>query len=257
MKKFVPNAITLLNFSCGVMAIVALLLWNNSLFASMFIVLGAVFDFFDGMVARKLKVSSDMGKELDSLADVVTFGVAPALIATNLLLIQSPKYEFLQVCHRIICYIPLCMAVMSCYRLAKFNIDDRQKTSFIGLPTPANALIWLSIPVISYISYNNIYLWGIYCEKGYACFTCLLNNPYMILISSVILAFLLVSPLPLFALKFKNLTWKENKIKFIFLIIAALLIFLMSIYAIPVIIIVYILISIINNIIKHNRTNEI
>ncbi|MCH3924181.1 MAG: CDP-alcohol phosphatidyltransferase family protein [Bacteroidales bacterium] len=257
MKKQLPNIITLMNFSCGVMSIIALLLWNNSLLASMFIVFGAIFDFFDGMTARLLKVSSNIGKELDSLADIVTFGVAPSMIATNLLLIQSPNYPFLQIFHRIVCYIPLVMAVMSCYRLAKFNIDTRQTSSFIGLPTPANALVWISIPVISYCAFNDTYLWGVYSPKIYNCFAIFLNNPFFVIVSSIIFAILLICELPLFALKFKNLKWQDNKIKFIFLSVSIVMIFLFSCYAIPLIIIIYIVISIINNIIKHNKTDEI
>src|SRR5574344_2810294 len=162
IRKHIPNSITLLNLLCGILSIYTLYKTESLILPSLFIIIGALLDFCDGLSARLLKVSSNIGKELDSLADVVTFGVAPSMIATNLLLIQSPNYPFLQIFHRIICYIPLVIAVMSCYRLAKFNIDTRQTSSFIGLPTPANALVWISIPVISYCAFNDTYLWGVY-----------------------------------------------------------------------------------------------
>ena len=250
MKKQIPNTITLMNFLCGVLSIVALLEWEQPLLASVFILCGAFFDFCDGLTARALKVSGAIGKELDSLADVVTFGVAPSLIASFLLLENKNNYEFLNIAGSFICYIPLFMAIMSCYRLAKFNIDERQSLSFIGLPTPANAIIWLSIPIINHLYTNKLQLWGINSDELHSLFYNTMNNPYFILIISVILAILLVSELPLFSLKFKKLSWPGNEIKFIFLICAFFMLVLLGLYSMPLIIILYILLSLIENIIK-------
>lgn len=250
MKKQIPNTITLMNFLCGVLSIVALLLWKQPLLASVFIICGALFDFCDGLTARALKVSGAIGKELDSLADVVSFGVAPSLIATSLLLENKSNYEFLNYLGGFVCYIPLFMAIMSCYRLAKFNIDERQSLSFIGLPTPANAIVWLSIPIINHLHTNNIHLWGINSDELHSFLFSTMNNPYFILIISIILAILLVSELPLFSLKFKKLTWQGNEIKFIFLICAFFMLVLLGLYSMPLIIILYILLSIIENIVK-------
>lgn len=250
MKKQIPNIITLMNFLCGVLSILALLLWEKPLLSSIFIICGALFDFCDGLTARALKVSGAIGKELDSLADVVTFGVAPSLIASSLLLENKSNYEFLNLAGCFICYIPLFMAVMSCYRLAKFNIDERQSLSFIGLPTPANAIIWLSIPIINHLYKNNIHLWGIDSKELHAFLFNTMNNPYFILVISVLLAILLVSELPLFSLKFKKLTWQGNEIKFIFLICAFFMLVLLGLYSMPLIIILYILLSLVENIIK-------
>ncbi len=247
MRKQVPNIITLMNFLCGVLSVIALLLWENSALASCFIICGAIFDFFDGMVARLLKVSDTIGKELDSLADVVTFGVAPALIATSLLLGSKNDYDFLQIAGGLFCYLPLFMAIMSCYRLAKFNVDKRQTLSFIGLPTPANALIWLSIPLINYLQSNNIILWGIKSSGFNSLLYNFMNNPYFIIVISIVCDILLVSEIPLFSLKFKTLTWQDNKIKFVFLFLSLLLIILFNIYAIVLIILLYVLLSLADN----------
>lgn len=243
MKKQIPNTITLMNFLCGTLSIVSLLVWKQPLWASFFIVGGALFDFCDGLCARALGVSGAIGKELDSLADVVSFGLAPSLIAFDILASRAEEYAFLQWGGGLLCYVPLFMAMMSCYRLAKFNTDTRQTLSFIGLPTPANALVWLSIPVIDYLHFNNISLWGLgsgYIEdKMFA----IVNNPYFVLVASILFGLLLVSELPLFALKFKNLSWADNKIKFIFLIVSLVLIIVLDCYAIVFIVLFYILLS--------------
>ncbi len=249
IRKQIPNCITLANLLCGVLSVY--FLYNASpkffpILPSLLIIMGAVFDFFDGFTARLLKVSSPIGKELDSLADVVTFGLAPSLIAVELVKWNTES----SLIGNIICLVPLIMVLLSAYRLAKFNIDDRQTSGFIGLPTPANALIWLSLPLMQYFSEYKIHLWGFYSEELYGFITSLLVNPYFICVGSIVMAVLLVSEIPFFALKFKNFTWKENKLKFIFLILSALLLFVFNCFAIPFILILYILISIITNIFK-------
>ncbi len=249
IRKQIPNCITLANLLCGVLSIY--FLYNASpkffpILPSLFIVMGAVFDFFDGFTARLLKVSSPIGKELDSLADVVTFGLAPSLIAVELLKWQIDG----SISGNVICLVPMLMVLMSAYRLAKFNIDERQSLGFIGLPTPANALIWLSLPLMQYLSEYKIHLWGFYSEGLYDFLASLLVNPYFVCIGSVVMAVLLVCEIPFFALKFKSFTWKENKLKFIFLALSLLLLMLLNCFAIPFILILYILISIITNTLK-------
>ena len=170
--------------------------------AILFIIIGAVFDFFDGMLARLLSVSGPMGKELDSLADDITFGFAPSAIVFSLL--KEVDYpEFLLPISDIVPYFAFIIAVFSALRLGKFNIDPRQSSSFIGLPTPANALFWGSLVVgghdflISH-SFNALYL----------------------IILIIFMSWLLISEIPMFSLKFKSLSWKKNKISYIFLIIS-------------------------------------
>ena len=249
MKRQIPNIITLLNLLCGILSVFELLYFHNFVAASCFIVLGAVFDFFDGMTARLLHVSSPIGKELDSLSDVVTFGVAPSLIAFMLL---NPVTIIYEGCPdapdktEIINYwafVPLLMALFSSYRLAKFNLDTRQADSFIGLATPANAFLWLGIPLIDLQSRFHV-LYDI------------MITPYFIVPVSIIMCVFLVSEIPMFSLKFHNLKWRDNKVRFIFLILSAVLLVLLQFAAIPMIIILYIILSIINNILNKQR-NEI
>lgn len=249
IRRQIPNVLTLSNLLCGILAIYFLYDLECStipILPSLLIIAGAVFDFFDGFTARALKVSSPIGKELDSLADVVTFGLAPSLITVELLKSQASFADS----SSLICLIPLFMALMSAYRLAKFNLDERQSTSFIGLPTPANALLWLSLPLLVHLSENKIHLWGLYSEQIYAAITAFLTNPYFICLTSLVMAGLLVSELKMFALKFKNFTWQDNKVKFIFLISCLVLLFVLNCFAIPFIVLLYIIISIITNTFK-------
>ncbi|MDR0790576.1 MAG: CDP-diacylglycerol--serine O-phosphatidyltransferase [Bacteroidales bacterium] len=244
IKRQIPNIITLCNLLCGILAIIFLFDESSLTTSSYFILAGALFDFFDGMTARLLKVTSPMGKELDSLADVVTFGVAPALIALALMM---DKTGCLEGVWTFLVLIPLSMALMSAYRLAKFNVDSRQTTSFLGVPTPLNALLWLSIPVIAHLSLYKIHLWGWYDETFYRFLACVLTNEWFIIIGSVIMSVMLVVEVPMMALKFKNMTWQDNKVKFIFIIMSFGLFFVMNFYAIPFIVILYIIISITSN----------
>ncbi len=204
MKKHIPNSITCCNLISGCIAIVFALDGMLTM-ALLFIIIGAVFDFFDGMSARLLGVSSPIGKELDSLADVVTFGVAPSCII----------FSFLSGFHQHFIPLPFVafiMAAFSALRLAKFNLDERQTTSFIGLPTPANALFWGSL--ISWLD----------AQRMFEPYT--LPNYYFYIIVALVLlsSYLLVAELPLFALKFKHWGWKGNEVKYIFVITSALMI---------------------------------
>lgn len=244
IKKQIPNSITLLNLLSGILSIYILFKFNGFLIPCLLIILSAFFDFFDGMFARILKVSSPIGKELDSLADIVSFGVAPSFIALEILsrnYISDGLGDY-----GFVIFIPLLMALMSGYRLAKFNIDTRQNDSFIGLPTPANALVWVSIGIIYHLETNNISLWGVN-PSFLSIISSFLTNSFTIIIGSLIFSFLLVSELSLMSLKFKNLSWKDNKERFILIIIALFLIFALNFYGISFIILIYIIASLIFN----------
>lgn len=199
IKKHIPNSLTCCNLMCGCMATGAAF-YGNYRWAIVMIIVGAVFDFFDGMVARLLHVSSPIGKELDSLADVVTFGVAPSAILFHLFhRVHYP--EFIQPIEDFLPYTAFLMAAFSALRLAKFNLDERQTSSFIGLPTPANALFWGSLVV------------------GQHTFLVSLKfNAVFLFLFMLLSCMLLVAEIPLFALKFKDLSWQNNSIKYIFLV---------------------------------------
>lgn len=191
--------------------------------------MGAVFDFFDGMTARLLHVSSPIGKELDSLADVVTFGVAPTMMVFHMMHVATvPAWMggSVPIATRLLPYLVFVMAGFSAYRLAKFNLDERQSTSFIGLPTPANALFWGALIVGG-------------SEH-------IVNQPYaypLILVLVTLSCWLLVAELPLFALKFKQWGWRGNELRYSFILVSAALIILLGIVALALIVVLYIIIS--------------
>lgn len=196
--KQLPNTITCLNLLSGGLSII-FSFQGNFESALLMIVVAAVFDFLDGFAARLLKAYSEIGKELDSLADVVSFGLAPSLMAFNYM------HHVLSVCFYISA-IPLVIAAFSALRLAKFNLDDRQTSGFLGMPVPANALFIGSMIATAYI----------YPQLGH---NALAANIYVIPALSVALSFLLVSEVPMFSMKFKSLCWKDNRERFTFLII--------------------------------------
>lgn len=205
----------------------------------MLVILAAIFDFFDGFAARLLNVGSPLGAQLDSLADMVTFGVLPGFIVWYWLQeINTTPFMWLP-------YVGLIIPAFSAYRLAKFNIDERQTTSFIGVPTPANALLILSLPLIGLGTWNDL---GIAADILAPTLSHICLNPYAICLISIVFSVLLISEIPLFALKFKSFGWKLNKVRWSFLISAILLIVLFAFMAIPIIILLYLLISIITNI---------
>ncbi len=197
IKKHIPNSITCCNLVSGCIA-TAFAFAGDAELALIWIIIGAVFDFFDGMSARLLGVSSPIGKELDSLADVVTFSVAPATILfSELSVLEYPA--FLEHLRNYLPYAAFLVSAFSALRLAKFNLDERQTTSFIGLPTPANALFWASLIV---------------CNPSW-----LESSAYSVFIVLLLLGLscaLLVSELPMFALKFKHWGWKGNEVKYSF-----------------------------------------
>ena len=220
--RHIPNALTCMNLFSGCIACVMAFHANFEM-AMLFIVIGAVFDFFDGLAARLLHAYSNIGKDLDSLADDVSFGVAPALIVFSLFKeINYPDY--LSFLANWLPYAAFLIAIFSALRLAKFNNDTRQTTSFIGLPVPANALFWASL---------------IASCKPIACY-----HPLLTLALVCLFSWLLVSEIPMFSLKFKNLSWKDNKIAFIFVIISAILLITLKIAGFAAVIVWYILLSI-------------
>ena len=205
MKKHIPTILTCCNLISGCIATCFAFLHSPEQ-ALIWIIIGAVFDFFDGMSARALHVSSPIGKELDSLADDVTFGVAPSTI----LLSQLLGMDFPVLPASVVEYLPFVayvMAAFSALRLAKFNLDERQTMGFIGLPTPANALFWASLIAFAGNFFTN-YAWG-----GYA-----------LILMMLVSCCLLVAEIPMFALKFKHWGFKGNEIRYTFLALAALII---------------------------------
>lgn len=222
----IPNTITCCNLFSGCIASYMALQGCYTL-AFLFILIGAGFDFFDGMTARLLHVSSPIGKELDSLADDITFGFAPAAIVFSLF--KEVYYpEFLTPIAEYIPYTAFLIAVFSALRLAKFNIDVRQTSSFIGMPTPANALFWGSLTVGAHNFLVSQYF----------------NAIYLFLLV-VVMSLLLVTELPMFSLKFKNLSWKSNKISYIFLAVSIPLLIIFQLSGFAAVILWYILLSIV------------
>ena len=230
MKKYIPNTITCLNLLSGCIACV--MAFEGSFFwAFVWIMLASVFDFLDGLAARLLKAYSPLGKELDSLADMVSFGVAPGFIvfhALNPLVDSLPLSQYIPYP-----YIAFLIPVFSALRLAKFNIDDRQTSSFIGLPTPANAMFWSSAVVGTYYSYPAEYA---------------LIYSVVTIVLVVGLSLLMVSDLPMFSLKVKNLSWKDNQIRYILVLVSILSLIFLGWAGIAVTIIFYILFSFIASI---------
>ena len=229
MKKNIPNFITCLNLFTGCVAIY-IAFQGNLVLAAYLVGVAAVFDFLDGMLARLLHAYSEIGKQLDSLADMVSFGVLPGVIMFQLMrksAMADPDTSLYQA--ELFPFLAFIIIIFSALRLAKFNIDTRQTTLFIGLPTPANTLFVASLPLILAADQFNL---GRY-----------FMNQYVLLGLTLVLSYLLVAEIPLFALKFKNLAWKDNATRFIFLLIAIPLLFLLKFAAIPVIIVLYVLLS--------------
>ena len=237
--KSIPHTITLLNLFCGCLSIVSAFKGNPEA-AGFFIIAASFFDFFDGFAARMLHCKSELGKQLDSLADMISFGLAPAVIIFGLLntSVNMPSITFRGI--NPLPYLGFLIAVFSALRLAKFNIDERQTDSFIGLPTPANAILIASLPLI---------LWNYSASNSETAILIrsIINNFYILSLLSVILSCLLIAELPLMSLKFKTYSWNENKIRYSFLIVSLISVFILFYVAIPFIIIFYIFLSVVNN----------
>jgi CDP-diacylglycerol--serine O-phosphatidyltransferase len=246
MKKQIPNLLTLGNLFCGTIATI-LAVQSDFVTAGLFVVIGIFLDFFDGFVARLLKVSGELGKQLDSLADMVTSGVVPGIIMFNLLYQSSFKNLDTQLVdsgippNTIIMsndyisswvpYIGLLLTLGAGYRLAKFNIDTRQSESFIGLPTPAMSLFVISLPLIQEYATN------VWVQS-------LISNNYFLIAVTLVLTYLMNAEIPLFSLKFKEYSLKNNLVKYFFLVTSLALIVTLNFISAPIIIILYVLLSI-------------
>jgi len=237
ITRHVPNTITLLNLVVGCLSI-ASAFEGNLLLAAYLIVVAACFDFLDGLAARILKSYSPLGKELDSLADAVSFGVAPSVILYQLLkaVLAVPYDEGFATGHTIL-VIPFIMAAFSALRLAMFNVDSRQTTSFIGLPTPANALYTAGLVLGLYSPYHSL-------------FHPLVSSASAIVVMVLVQSALLVSPIPMFSLKLKSLRWGEAGVQIIFFALSCALILLLGVAALAPIILLYLSISLVSWAIK-------
>ena len=243
MKKQLPNLITLLNLLCGSIAV--LFAVNGELvITAAFVFLGIFFDFFDGLVARKLNVQSELGLQLDSLADMVTSGLVPGIVMFQLFnLADSTWIEFSYNAtvglssslaqNSFLPFFGLLITLASAYRLAKFNISTNQSDSFIGLPTPANTLLILSFPLILEFQNNDV-------------INAIILNKWFLISITLLSACLMNANIKLLALKFKNFSFKDNSARFILIILAIILLVIFQFAAIPLIILTYIIISILN-----------
>jgi len=252
IKKQIPNLFTLLNLLAGLIAI--LMVTSDKLVeAAFFVFLGIFFDFFDGFFARKFNVQGEFGKQLDSLADMVTSGVVPGLVMFQLILYAVKQEWFMQLSCEVgdwqnyeetffyyLPFIGLIIPLAAAYRLAKFNIDERQTDSFIGLPTPALSIFILSLPLILY--YSDLQF-----------FVDIIQNKDLLIIITLIGSYLLNAEIRLFSLKFKNYSWKDNYIKYVFLLLTIILLVFLQTVAIPMVIILYVLISVYENMIKKQK----
>ena len=220
MKKHIPNAITCANLFSGCIGVVFAFKGELET-AAYFVLLSGIFDFFDGMVARLLNVKSAIGKELDSLADMVSFGFLPGVVMFQLLKTSDCSNEYLP-------YLGFIITVFSALRLAKFNIDERQTEDFIGLNTPMNTLFIVSLPFIT---------------KDYPA----VIGSHVVLIGLVaITSFLLVSEIRIFSMKLSDISWARNKMKYLFLILSVVLIALLKFTAVPFILVLYIALSLLH-----------
>jgi len=229
MKRHIPNIFTCGNLFCGCVGIVSVF-QNDLNFAAYMIGLAAVLDFGDGFAARILKSYSSIGKELDSLADCVTFGVLPGMILYKLLERSMMKDDFSFELFFLLRYAAFLITIFSALRLAKFNVDTRQTTSFIGVPTPANALLIGSLPLIVWQHPT----WAPY-----------VHNPYALVVYILVMSYLMVAEIPLFALKFKDFTLANNRVRYPFLLLSLLLVVFLQFAAVPFIILLYILLSLV------------
>jgi CDP-diacylglycerol--serine O-phosphatidyltransferase len=229
LKKHIPNLLTCGNLLCGCIGIVATF-QDNLVLAAYLTGIAGVLDFFDGFVARWLKAYSAIGKDLDSLADCVTFGVLPGMILFHLMRKSIPP-DIVTNIYNWLPFVAFIISIFSALRLAKFNVDTRQTTSFIGVPTPANAFLISSLPLI---------LWQYPPSEE------IILNMYFLIGIILIMSYLMISEIPLFALKFTTYAFSRNRPKYIFLFLSLVLIFTLQFIAIPFIIALYILISVFN-----------
>ena len=278
LKMFnIPNLFTAANLLSGVFSIIFALMGRIDL-APFLIFAGAIFDFFDGFLARKLNQSGELGKQLDSLADMITFGLAPGIFMMVVMIISltdlkseilSPTfnshvnfiltnwknavfYDVPNEMNNSLKYTPffaLFIPFMSMFRLAKFNIDTRQSESFIGLNTPANTIFFTAFPLVLLIEFS---------QKGYQDpWVNMIFQPGFFIILIGCMSLLLISEIPMFSLKFKHFEWQGNQIRFSYLIICGLLITFLLVWSIPLIVLLYLVLSFIDNKLNKKQTHEI
>ncbi|RAJ24583.1 CDP-diacylglycerol--serine O-phosphatidyltransferase [Pedobacter cryoconitis] len=220
MKKHIPNALTCANLFSGCIGVVFAFKGDLNI-AAYAVLISGICDFFDGFAARLLNVKSPIGKELDSLADMVSFGFLPGVVMFQLLAQSDFSSPYLP-------YLGFMMTIFSALRLAKFNIDTRQTEDFIGLNTPMNTLFIVSLPFI---------------QKDYPA---LIGSSILLVAITVIMSFLLTSEIRIFSLKFSSMKWEQNKIKFIFLILSAILVAFLQFAAVPFVLVLYIALSLLH-----------
>ncbi|WP_339658498.1 CDP-alcohol phosphatidyltransferase family protein [uncultured Polaribacter sp.] len=236
LGKHIPNYITLGNLFAGSVAVI-FAVEGDFKTAAIFVLIGIIFDFFDGFTARLMGVTGELGKQLDSLADMVTSGVVPGVVMFKLIQSNLIADNLLEVKANQILDVPLIgliLTMAACLRLARFNLDTRQTDSFIGLPTPAMSLFVISLPLIQMNT-------DIVFVKD------LISNNYFLIALTWVLSFLMNAEMPLFSLKFKEYSLKNNYIKYFFLLASVLLLVTLNFLAVPLIIMLYILLSIIKN----------
>ncbi|WP_431135862.1 CDP-alcohol phosphatidyltransferase family protein [Psychroserpens mesophilus] len=246
IKRFIPNFITLLNLFCGSIAVI-FAVNNNFVAAAIFVFLGIFFDFFDGLLARKLNVQSELGIQLDSLADMVTSGLVPGIVMYKLISMSMVAPEMFtktewsstttwdSISISFMPLVGLFITLASAYRLAKFNIDEDQQSYFKGLPTPANTLLILSLPLI--IEFQNS-----------SFFNSLISNQWFLIGLTIGSCYILNSNIKLFALKFKNYSFSDNKFRYTLIVLSIFLMIAFHFIAIPLIIILYIVLSVLKNV---------
>lgn len=268
VKRNIPNAITCGNLLCGCLAIVKAF-EGDLVWAAYLVGIAAMLDFFDGFAARLLKATSPIGKDLDSLADMVTFGVVPGVVVFKMIMQARIVSDSLKLNAPDSAaqaygpgtlwfgYIAFLIPIFSAIRLAKFNNDTRQTESFIGLPTPANAIFFCSLPlVLKQISVEisaNKNPFAMLVDIASDPVLALLHSPVFLLTLTVCFSLLLVAPLPLFSLKFKSFGWKGNEIRYTFLILSVTLVSFLQFKGSPLVIILYLVMSVINNILTKKQ----
>ncbi len=232
IKKYIPNIITLLNLFCGCIALVFVADCKFE-YAFLFVSLGIFLDFFDGFFARLFKVSSPLGLQLDSLADMVTSGVVPGYVMFQMFKRLEYDLELIS----IFSFFGFIITLGACYRLANFNIDTRQTDSFIGLPTPANALFILSLPLItgSFHGYN---------------FSSIIYSEWILMAITLISAYIMNAEIALFSLKIKSYNLKDNLLQVVFLLISLAIIAVFQYLGVAIVILFYVLLSVLINIFK-------
>lgn len=233
IKNHIPNFITLMNLFSGCLSILFFSQGNLKMAGTM-IFIAAVFDFFDGFAARLLKAYSKIGAELDSLADVVSFGVAPGFIVYQLIIESHGRQNYILFNVDIIPFLAFIIPLFAALRLAKFNVDERQTTSFIGLPSPAAGLFFAALPLIK----SQLY-------EGQSLFYMVVTNTYFYIGTAILLSLLMVAELPLFAMKFKSFKIKGNEIRYLFISITFILILTLQFVAIPFIVLTYLFLSLV------------